>query len=137
MLLMTLAGGLLTVYWCCLALMWLPGVGPLLGQLSARLTSLLLNGVRTFGSADWLLLWTKQADLLTAAGWLMLLLGLCCILRMKASRRAMLSGIGLLVLILSLIPWRDSGTRYLQLSVGEADAAVLYDRGTVTVIDTG
>ena len=137
MLLLTLASGLLTVYWACLALMWVPGLGPLLGQAAAALTSLLLQGVRAFGSADWLLLWTKQANLLTAAGWLLLLLGCCGLCHWRWSSRAASALLGLLLTVLSVIPFPETETSYIQLSVGEADAAVLLDGGQVTVIDTG
>lgn len=136
-LLLTLAGGLLTVYWVCLVLMWIPWLGPLLGKGAARLTSLLLTGVRTFGSADWLMLWTRQADLLTALGWVLLILGLCALWRMKASGRLALILTGLLLMTASLLPQSLPGASYIQLSVGDADAAVLTDNRTVTVIDTG
>ena len=39
--------------------------------------------------------------------------------------------------MLSLIPWPHRGCTYIQFSVGSADAAVLWDRDEVTVVDTG
>lgn len=129
MLLITLASGLLMVFWVCLALMWIPGLGSLLGQAAAGLTSLMLTGVRTFGSADWLLLWTRQADLLTALGWLLLMAGCCGLWRPKAGVRAAAVLAGALAVIVSLIPWPTQDTGYIQLSMGEADSAVLWDKG--------
>lgn len=136
-LLMGLASLLLSLCWLTLVLMALPVVGPFLGKVTGLCMQGLLTGVRTLGSGDWMMLWTRQADLLTATGWLLTLLGLCCLWRLRWTKRLPLVLTGLLMVALSVYPWPVEGTCYVQLSCGEADAAVLTDRGTVTVIDAG
>ena len=56
---------------------------------------------------------------------------------LRVKRRAVVLLAGAAVLAVSLIPLPQRGTEYIQLSVGNADAAVLLDDGQVTVIDTG
>lgn len=43
----------------------------------------------------------------------------------------------MVVLTLSVLPWPHRTSEYVQLSVGNADAAVLWDRDAVFAIDTG
>ena len=134
---LVLMTGLLSLYWLTFALMGLPGLGPAIGSAAAWLTSLLLRAVRTFGSQDWLLLWTRQAGWLTAIGWVLAMASLCCVWPRLTKRNAALFSAGLVLIVLSVIPFPSNEVFYTQLDVDAADAAVLYDRGSVTVIDTG
>ncbi|MBQ6175157.1 MAG: ComEC/Rec2 family competence protein [Clostridia bacterium] len=134
---LTIASMLLTGYWILLLLMWIPFVGPLLGSLAARVTELLTGGASLLASHDWITMWTRQADLLTAAGWVLVMIGLCWLWCMKRTWRTVMVCAGTAMMVLSVIPWPHRGVDYIQLSVGNADAAVLQDEGTVWVIDTG
>ncbi|MBR6955304.1 MAG: ComEC/Rec2 family competence protein [Clostridia bacterium] len=136
---LVLAGAslLLSLYWLVFALMAVPGVGAWLGRLAGAATVGLTGAVRALGSLEGIVLWTRQANLLTAVGCLLVLGGLAWLWRMKGKRRLVLLGCGLLVLVLSVIPWPHRGTEWIQFSVGNADAAVLMDEETVWVVDAG
>lgn len=137
MFIMTLTTGLMVLYWLTLGFLWLPGVSDALGWLSAQATGFLLSGVRLLGQIDGLEIWTRAPDLLFLLGWGMMLAGLIRLFRIPvACRRAlMLTGTALMLTI--LIPLPHAGTTYIQFSVGEADAAILRDEETVSVIDVG
>ena len=137
LLLLALAGYLLMAYWACLALMYVPGLGMAVGSAAAGATQLMLDAVRTLGSADWLLLWTSQADWLTAVGWGLLLLGGCSLWPRFRKRNACAVVVGLLLIVASVLPWPSDELTYTQLDVNAADAAVINDHGQITVIDTG
>lgn len=133
---MLLSPILLGLYWVTLLLMPVPFVGSFLGQASGMLTKVLIAGVRTVGSADWLVLWTAQANAVTAIG-VLLLLVVCSRVAWVDLRRRWLLPASLLLILVSVIPWPGAVPVYTQLSVGNADAAVLTDRRQVIVIDTG
>ncbi len=137
MFVLVIASGVLMIYWAVLLLMGVPGLGWLLGQAAAALTHWLTAGVRFLGSHDWISVWTCRANLWTAVGWLLLLIGLGWLWSLRKRFRFALAAAGAAAVILSVIAWPQAGITYVQLSVGNADAAVLQDEGTVWVIDTG
>ena len=108
---------------CCLPARWL--------------TSVLLSAVRFLGKVPGITLWTPAPGLLTAAGVLLLAVGLCAFLRWKNRTRVLFFFSGALLVILSLIPLPHRSTEYIQFSVNDADAALLWDREAAYVIDTG
>lgn len=134
---LTFAAGLILLDWAALLSLAVPAVsGPVCG--AARwATEGLLSAVRTLGGLPGIALWTRAADAFTAAGVLLLFAGLCCLLRWKGRSRLLLSCGGLLLLALSLLPRPHGTTEYLQFSVGDADAALLWDRDQALVLDTG
>ena len=123
--------------WLVLALCFVPWVGPVLGGMVGRALELLAAAVRWCGSAPWLTLWTCQAGLLTALGWVLLLSGLCALRFCRRRRAGLCALLGAAMLTLSVLPVPGLETSYLQLSVGDEDAAVLRDGGQTWVIDTG
>ncbi len=127
----------LGLYWLVFACMGVPVLGAFLGDTAARVTGALSAGVRALASLEGIVLWVPQANLLTALGWVLLLAGLAWLWHLTGRQRLALAGAGLLILVLSLIPWPHRGTEWVQLSVGSADAAVLRDGETVWVIDAG
>ena len=131
------ASFLLIMYWAVLLLMAIPGMGPVLGFLAGRLTDGLTSGIRALGSLEWVSVWTRQADLWTVAGCLVLFVALGWIWHTRTRLRLFFAILGSAVVILSVIAWPRTGSEYIQLSVGNADAAVLRDEDTVWVIDTG
>ena len=128
---------LLGLYWLVFALMGIPVAGEALGSAAARVTGWLSGGVRALASLDGIVLWVPQANLLTALGWVLLMAGLAWLWRLKGKQRLALAGAGLLILVLSLAPWPHRGTEWIQLSAGNADAAVLRDGDSVWVVDAG
>lgn len=127
----------LVLYWIVLLCMWLPVVGPAIGTAVGAVTRAAADGVVWLGSQDWVSLWTCQANIWTAVGCLLIFTGACWLWRMKARFRIPMIAAGLAAVILSVIPWPYTGTEYIQLSVGNADAAILRDGDTVWVIDAG
>lgn len=132
-----LAQIVLALDWAALVLAAVPGVGEAAGWAAAQVTGWMLKGVRMIGSQAWLTLWTRQANLVTALGCALLLAGLNFLWRAGRKRRMAVALTGILLLTCSVIPWPEQGAEYIQLSVGNADAAVLRDRDAVWVIDTG
>ncbi len=133
-----LAGLLIVLYWMTLAALPIPGLNTLLGALSAGATTALLTLVRTLARWDFSSLWTRQADVFTFIGWAMLLLGLSTLLPRRAVKaRRLLCLTGALLVAALLIPLPENSTRYIQFSVGNADAALLQDKDMTVVIDAG
>lgn len=137
MFIMTLTTGLMFLYWLTLGLMWLPGVSAALGWLSAQATGVLLGGVRLLGQLEGMELWTRRPDGFFLLGWILLMIGLFRLIRIPAAHRRALLLTGVTLMLTILIPLPHRAVTYIQFSVGEADAAVLRDGDTVTVIDTG
>ncbi len=134
---LALASVVLTLFWILLLVMAIPVVGPAFGSLCGGMTGALTGAVRWMAQADWIVLWTKQGNAVTGAGWLLMMIGLCCLIRFRPRVCLALTAAGLAVIAMSVIPWPHHGTEYLQLSVRNADAAVLRDEDTVWVIDAG
>lgn len=135
MLVLSLATGLMYLCWAVLFLLPVPALAGLVGQLTERLLDGMLIGVRTLGGWPGITLWTCRANLLTAMGWIVLLLAMSW--WWPGKRRWLGIALSVLVLGASVFPWPDTGSRYMQLSVGEADAAILQDGGYTMAIDTG
>ena len=127
---------LIAADWLALALLPVPWLGSLAGQLAALLTRGLILAVRTLSRQPLLNLWTPRAGLLTALGWAALLTGFG-LKKLRPGRRAALLLGAAAVMAVSLVPPPHRGSEYIQLSVGNEDAAVLRDEGFVLVVDTG
>ena len=134
---MLLASALIVLFWLVLLLLPVPGLVRLLSLPLSRATGWLLGGVRSLGSMPGLTLWLHAPNWLTALGVLLLFAGCCVFVKWSRHRRALLLLAGAAALVFSLLPYPHRGTEYIQLSAGNADAAVLYDGDRVIVIDTG
>ncbi len=132
-----LFGELILLYWATLVCLPVPGLAEGMGALAAGATEDMLRLVRWMAGGA-VTLWTRQADLLTLAGWVMLIVFSIRFLPEKwaAFRRKMLVLAAVLTALI-LLPVPEWGSDYLQLSVGNEDAAVLQDRDLTVVIDTG
>ena len=115
----------------------IPLAGPLIAHGAAALTRLFLRGIRLLGALPGGMLWTAQANLLTALGGCLALAGCAAFLRLTRRSRIALAALGCALAVFSVIPPPHTGVDYIQLAVGSADAAVLHDGGHVAVIDTG
>lgn len=131
---LTGAGILMAGYWLVLALLIVPPLAGLVGGAMGLVTRALTAGVRALAGLDGIVLWVRQANFWTGVGWVLLLAG-GSILWMKRRRGPLMLGAALLVL--SLFSWPRLSARYIQFSVGNADAALLLDRDMVAVVDTG
>lgn len=133
-----LAGMLITLYWGTLAALPIPVVREALGSLSALATQALLTLIRAFSALDVTSVWTRRADLFTLAGWMLLIFSCSALFprRARHRRKWLLLSACMLIAVL-LVPLPESSTSYIQLSVGDGDAAVLQDRDMTVVIDAG
>ena len=128
---------LIWLYWIALILLPIPGLTALLSGPLSWLTGNLLSAVRALGAVPGLTLWLPSANMITALGVLLVLAGLCAVIRLSGKIRIPLILAGVAVIVVSLLPRPHSGTEYIQFSAGNADAAVLRDQEQVVVIDTG
>jgi competence protein ComEC len=128
---------LIWLYWLALVLLPVPGLTALLSVPLSWLTGNLLSAVRTLGAVPGLTLWLPSANVITALGVILVLAGVCAIVRLSGKVRIPLLLAGVIVIVVSLLPRPYTGTDYIQFSIGNADAAVLRDRDQVVVIDTG
>ena len=132
------ASGLIFLYWLTLLALPVPILREVLGTLCAGMTHLLTVIVRWMGAWDGVSLWTRQADAFTLGGWLLLLWGLSMLLprRMKKIRLPVVIA-GVLLMLTILLPLPHGEPCYIQLDVGDADAALLQDGDMTVVIDVG
>ena len=134
---MLISGFLISLFWFFFLLLPFPAVSSLLSCPLSSFTGFLLSIVRRLASLPGLTLWIHSPDIITVLGVILLFTGLCSFLRIRFRLRAVLLITGTAALILSLLPVPHLSTEYIQLSVGNADAAVLWDHNRVYVFDTG
>ena len=128
---------LIAVFWVTMLLLPVPGLSGLVAGPLSAVTSFLLNGIRTFGAVPGLTLWIRMPTALTLFGIVLVFLALCQFARIPRKPRAALLAAGAVLIVVSLLPAPHTTTEYIQFSAGNADAAVLRDRDTTYVIDTG
>ena len=130
------AGAIISLYWLILALLAVPSVASIIGAVVGLITECLLHVIRALGNIPGIVLWVKQANIVTFAGWALLMATLSILWVWKRWRKR-LALLGAVMIALSLIPWPYAGARYIQFDVGSADAALLQDKGLVAAIDAG
>ncbi len=128
---------LILLFWLALLFIPVPALSSLLSGPLSAVTGLLLSGIRSLGSVPGLTLWLHVPNAVTAMGVLLVFLGCCSFLRIRRLFRAACVAAGTAALVLSLLPLPHTSTEYIQFSSGNADAAVLWDRNEVYVIDAG
>ncbi len=128
---------LISVFWIMLLLLPVPVFSSFLSGPLAAFTGFLLSGIRRLGSIPGLTLWIHIPNLLTALGIILIFFSCCMLIRYRLVLRSVLMLAGTVLLIVSLLPASHSTTEYIQFSVGNADAAVLWDQDKIYVIDTG
>lgn len=133
----SLTTGVMALYWLTLVLLPIPTLAGAVGSLAGWVTTLLTGAVRTLGNLNCISLWTKQANVLTLIGWCLLMVAISYLAVLHGRKRLLCGIAGGALMILSLIPLPHTTTEYIQFSVGNADAALLYDQEKVVLIDTG
>ena len=128
---------LIELYWISLILLPIPALTALLSGPLSLLTGGLLSVVRTLGSVPGLTLWLPSANVLTVIGVVLCMAALCALVRLSGKIRVPLLLAGVSMIIVSLLPRPHTSSEYVQFSVGNADAAVLWDQDRVVLIDTG
>ena len=128
---------LIELYWIALILLPIPGLTSLLSGPLSLLTGGLLTAVRTLGSVPGLTVWLPSSNILTGIGILLVLAGICAIIRLSGKIRVPLILAGVMLIFVSLLSRPHTATEFVQFSAGNADASVLWDHDRVIVIDTG
>ena len=128
---------LIALYWIILLLLPIRPLAGLLAVPGSAVTSFLLSCVRSLADLPGITLWTHASTWLTVLGIILVFAALCSMLRLRRWVRLPAFLVGVLLVVLSLCPWPHSGTEYIQFSVGNADAAVLWDENQVVVVDAG
>ncbi len=131
------ASALIALDWIALLLLPVPGISGLLASLASAATSLMTGVVRNLAEVPGISLWVHSPSVLTVFGILLLTAALCAMLRLSRKIRVCLLAAGIALTVVSLLPSPHFATEYIQFSVGNADAAVLWDRDRVVVMDTG
>lgn len=134
---MLISGMLILFFWLALLCLPVPFLSALLSVPLSSVTGFLLSGIRQLGALPGLTLWIHVPNLLTVFGVVLLFLGFCCFIRFHAGMRTGMLVLGAVLVVVSLFPAHHNGTEYIQLSAGNADAAVIWDQDKVYVMDTG
>ena len=131
------ATALILADWAALITLPIPFLSPVFAWLASSLSSLFLSLIRLAGSLPGITLWTHAATMLTAAGVLLMMAALTSLLRFRPLVRSLMASASAALIAVSLLPENHMSTEYIQFSVGNADAAVLWDQDRVWVMDTG
>ena len=131
------ATGLIALDWIIILLLPIRFLCIVPAAAGSFLTSVFVQTVRTVSSVPGITLWTHSSNLWTILGSLPVWYALCLLFRPSLRTRILCIVVGIAVVCVSLVSWPHHGTEYIQFSVGNADAAVLWDNDYVCVIDTG
>ncbi len=140
-LLFLLMNALMTLDWVVLLLMVIPLAAVLPGMAAGAVSSMFLDAVDWLGQYA-LVLRTKQPDLWVCIGWVLVWLALLPFGKDKNRWRNRLKrlpvlAVGTALMLTILLPVRTDGTKYIQLDVGDADAAILQHDDAAVIVDTG
>ena len=128
---------LIILDWIVLLLLPLPFVCAVPAAAAKLLTGLFVSGVRTLSAIPGISLWVRASGVWTLLGILPVFYALSPLFVPSRRRRFACLLVGISVVCVSLWPLPHRDTEYIQFSVGNADAAVLWDRDYVCVLDTG
>lgn len=125
---------LITLYWAVLAALPLPPLAEMLGTVAGYATSMMTSALHALNAFPFASLWTCQANLLTLLAWSSMLFLLSPLMRLK---RRLLPVLWAAVVLLSVMPLPHTDTEYIQFAMGSADAALLWDKDRMVVVDVG
>lgn len=132
-----LASIMMTLCWLTLFLLPAAPLAALTGSVAGGMITAMLAAVRRLGGMAGITLWTCQGNLATLLCWGLLLAALSMWWRWPGRRRATALSVSVALLMASLIPWPHTTAEYIQFSVGEADAALLWDEEKALAVDAG
>lgn len=131
-----LAGSvLIPLYGLLLPASLVPGLGPLLGAVAAGLTEGFVSLVQRLAQLPYASLRVASPGITLCIGALLTTLALCR--RVPGSRKALAAVLCAALALGGAWMGRAPSLRYIQLSVGQADAALLLDGNQTVLIDTG
>ena len=131
------ASVMIALDWLILLFLPVPGLSALLADAGIAAVSALTGAVRLLSSLPGIFLRLPAPNALTTAGVLLVIFSLCVLFRFSGKTRGALFAAGVVLFAVSFIPVPHTATEYIQFSVGNADAALLWDADRVIVMDTG
>lgn len=132
---------LLLLDWVTLLLTPIPWLAALPGAATRAVSEGFLHLVNALGRFA-PTLWTRQPDAWVVLGWLLVLIALLPFGKSRnrwqnRKKRLPMLAAGAVLMATILLPAPFSGTEYIQLDMGDADAAVLRQEKHVLVVDAG
>lgn len=132
---------LLLLDWVTLLLTPIPWLAALSGAATRAVSEGFLHLVNALGRFA-PTLWTRQPDAWVVLGWLLVLIALLPFGKSRnrwqnRKKRLPMLAAGAALMATILLPAPFSGTEYIQLDMGDADAAVLRQEKHVLVVDAG
>ena len=132
---------LLLLDWVTLLLTPIPWLAALPGAATRAVSEGFLRLVNALGRFA-PTLWTRQPDAWVVLGWLLVLIALLPFGKSRnrwqnRKKRLPMLAAGAVLMATILLPAPFSGTEYIQLDMGDADAAVLRQEKHVLVVDAG
>lgn len=132
---------LLLLDWVTLLLTPIPWLAVLPGAATRAVSEGFLHLVNALGRFA-PTLWTRQPDAWVVLGWLLVLIALLPFGKSRnrwqnRKKRLPMLAAGAVLMATILLPAPFSGTEYIQLDMGDADAAVLRQEKHVLVVDAG
>lgn len=132
---------LLLLDWVTLLLTPIPWLAALPGAATRAVSEGFLHLVNALGRFA-PTLWTRQPDAWVVLGWLLVLIALLPFGKSRnrwqnRKKRLPMLAAGAVLMATILLPAPFSGTEYMQLDMGDADAAVLRQEKHVLVVDAG
>lgn len=132
------SGVLIPVYFALLIFSFVPGINVILGGLADILTRILLFGSRVLAQIPGMEIGVKTPNLGVAFAFIAIILLVSPYQKIeKKKKRMLLAGLSIVGITASLLMGHSNQVHYIQLSVGQADAAVVEDGKYTVVIDTG
>lgn len=129
---------LVPFYFVTVLFSFIPGLNWALGKGAALLTDMLVFVSQNLAKMPGMEIRVKTPNLAVALGFIFIILLISPYQKVgRKKKTALIAGISLVGILVSLVLGSSNLVRYVQLSVGQADAAVLEDGGYTAVIDTG
>lgn len=132
-----LVGVLIPLYFVALACSMIPLLGPATGWAASALTRMLLEMVGLLSRLPFAALRVPTVPTALCVGLTLSAVALSRMVIAKRSRRLLAAAVILAVSAVAAFAVRPAPVRYIQLSVGQADAALLMDGGKTVAIDVG
>lgn len=131
------ASVLISFFWAVLITLPLQQLCALPAMPARWMTEVMLRSIRWLDTTGAGSIWTGASNWVAFFGWGLTLFACSAAMSKTGRKRIIVLLSGVILLIVSLIPFPHTGTEYVQLAAGAADAAILHDGDTVTVIDAG
>ncbi len=132
-----LVGFLIPLYFVTLGATLIPFVGEGVGFLAKQLTHWLIQSIRLLSVLSYAVIRVPSAPPFVLCGAVVCVVLVSWYFRGKAKTRLLALGLACAVMAVGAYATRPQDLRYIQLSVGQADAALLLDGDQTVAVDVG